>query len=142
MPRGRAGGLRHQRHRAFRRDVIDAVEIQFAVVALLAEGRIGEVDVPVLRDHDIARRVQPLAFPRLGQHLDLAVLIGAGHAPGAGFAGVEPALRVEGIARGAVGIGAKDRDLGAGHPFQQPVARRVAEDQVAVLGPGRPSVKR
>ncbi len=138
MPRGRAGGFRHQRHRAFGRDVIHAMEIEFAVVALLAERRVGEVDVAVARHHDLRRRIELLAFPVVGQHFDLAVLFGAGHAPRARFARVQPALGVEGIARGAVRIGAVDLDLVARNPFQKPVARRIAEDQVAAfLRPGR-----
>ena len=64
MPFGRPVGLRHQRHRAFGRDVIHAVEIQFAVSALLAESRIGEVDVPVARHHDLVRRIQRLPSQR------------------------------------------------------------------------------
>ena len=87
-----ARGLRDQLHGAFRRNVIHAVEIQLAAIGLIAERRIGEVDVPVAAHHDVVRRVQPLAFPLVGQHLDFALLVGARHAARAGLAGVKPAL--------------------------------------------------
>src|ERR1019366_1850749 len=133
------GGFGHQRHRAFRRDVVDAVEVELAVVALFAKGGIGEVDVPIPGDHDLRRSVQALAFPGFGQHLDLAVLIGARDAPRTGFASVQAALSVEGIAGGTVGIGAVDRDRGARHPFEEAITGRVAEDKIAAfLGPCRP----
>ena len=116
--------------------MIDAVEIQLAVVRLFSECGIGEIDVPRFAHYDIAGRIEPLAFPLVGQHFDLALLIGAGHAAQARLAGVETAVGVEGVAAGAMGVRAEDFGGMAGRPFQEAVAGGVAEDQVAIFGPG------
>ena len=84
--------------RPLRWDVVHAVKIQLAMVGLAAESGVGEIDVIVAAHHDVVRRVQALAFPAVGQHLDGALLVRAGHATGPGFAGVQAALAIERVA--------------------------------------------
>ena len=85
-----------------RRKMVDAVEIQVLRVLLISERRIGEIDLAVLADRDVVGRVQPLAFVALGDHFDPALFVGARHAAGVGFAGVQPALRIERVPHRAV----------------------------------------
>ncbi len=54
--------LRHHFDDRLRRDVPDAVEIEFAVIVRAAEGRIGEIDVPVSANHNIVRRIEFLSL--------------------------------------------------------------------------------
>src|SRR5439155_12990505 len=78
-------------------------------LAVDAEQRIGEPDRIVGLDHDVVRRVQPLALELVGQHRDLAVLLGAGDAAGDRvLAGDEAALAVARVAVGVIGVGAED----------------------------------
>ena len=132
-----AGWLGDYRHLTLRSDVIHAVEIQLARIGLVAESRIGEVDVAVFAHYDVVGRVQTLAFPLIGQHFDLALLVGAGHAPGEALAGVEPALRIESVAVGAVGWIAEYGVALAGDELQNLVAWDIAEQQIAFARPGR-----
>src|SRR5207253_6797160 len=75
-------------------------------LAIDAEQRIGEPDRVVGFHHNVVRRVQPLALELVGQHRDLAVLLGAGDAARHRvFAGDEAALAVPGGAVGVIGIG-------------------------------------
>ena len=74
------------------------------MIGLLAERGIGEPDVAVAAGHNIVRSVQALAFPLFGDHFGGALLVDARDAARAGFAGVEPAFGIEGIAAGAVGV--------------------------------------
>jgi len=122
--------------------VIDAVEIQLAVVRLLSECGVGEIDVLRFAHYDIAGRIEPHAFPLVRQHFDLAPLIGAGHAAQARLAGIETAVGVESVAAGAMGVLAEDLGGMAGNPFQEAVAGGVAENQEAILDQAGPSVKR
>jgi len=103
--------------------------------------RIGEIDVARFAHYDIAGRVEPLAFPLVRQHFDLALLVGAGHATQARLAGVETAVGVEGVAAGAMSVRAEDFGGMAGSPFQKAVAG-VSLKSVAIFGPSGPSVKR
>ena len=66
----------------------------------IAEGWIGEVDVAVFTDDDVVRRVQPFAFPLVGQHFPVTFLILPHHAPPFRFAGKHAALRVNRVAVG------------------------------------------
>jgi hypothetical protein len=62
--------------------------------AVDAEQRVGEPDAVVGLDDDVVRRVQALALEAVGQHGDLAVLLGARDAPGDRvLAGDEPPCR-------------------------------------------------
>ena len=111
MPLGRPLRLGDQTHLALGGDVIDAVEIQLARVGLIAESRIGEINLAVLAHHDVVGSVEALALPLLRQHLDLALLVDANHAACLALATVEPALRVEGVTVGVARIFAKDAGL-------------------------------
>src|ERR1051325_8427519 len=106
------------------------------MVGLVAECRIGEVHVSGFANDDIVRRVESLAFPLIGQYLDSAFLVGTGDAAGAGFAGVQTAFTIEGVAAGAIGFLAQNFDLLARNPFQKLITLGIAEDQI----PDRKSV--
>ena len=104
IPRGRPADFATSVIGTFWRDVIHAVEIEFAVFALLPKRGIREVDVPVPATTICDGAFSFLPSQAVGQHLDLAVLFGARDTPGTGFTRVQAALRVEGISRGTVGI--------------------------------------
>ena len=105
-------------------------------LAVDAEQRIGEPDRVVGLDHDVVRRVQPLALELVGQHRDLAVLLGAGDAAGDRMlAGDEPALTVARVAVGVVGVGAEHAGL-AGFlvELHDAVVGDVGKQQIAAFG--------
>ncbi len=135
---GTRGPLRREFHRPLGRNVVDAIEIELAMVLLLAERRVGEIDVFRFADRDAARRVELLAVPFGCDGFDLSVLRRARDAAGAGFASVEAVVSIEGIAARPVGVGAKDLGVMTRDPFEQAVTRDVAEDQiVSDRRPGR-----
>ena len=100
------------------------------MVLLLAERRVGEIDVVRFADRDAAGRVELLSIPLSRDSFDLSVLGGARDAAGAGLARVEAVVRIEGIAAGAMGIGAEDLGVVTGDPLEQSIAGDVAEDQI------------
>ncbi len=120
------------------REVIDAEEIQLAAVLLIAEGRVGEINMPVPPDDDIVGRVQPLAFEFRRQHFGCAVLRRPDHAAGAKLAGVQTALRVEGVAVRSFGDGRVFRYTVAWNEFMEFIRNAVGEQQERILGPDRP----
>ncbi len=101
------------------------------MVLLLAERRVGEVDVVRFADRD------PLgALSFLPSHWSASTsicpfFIGARDAARARLAGVQAALRIEGVAAGAMRIGAENLGVVTGDPFEQAIARDVAEDQIS-----------
>ena len=125
------GPLRGELHRPLGRNMVDAVEIELAMVLLLAERRIGEIDVVRFANRNAAGRVELLSIPLSRDSVDLSVLRGARDAAGAGLTGVEAVVRIEGVAAGAVGIDAKDLGVATGDPLEQSIAGDVAEDQIA-----------
>ena len=121
----------------FRRDVVDAPEIEFLRVGLLAEHGIGEVNVAVLADHDVVGSVQALAFPLLRQYFDVALFIRPGDPAGLALAGVQPAAAVEGVPVRPIGGFAKHLRAFAWHKAVDLAVRHVAEQQVPLVGPHR-----
>ena len=68
--------------------MVNAIERELARISLIAECRIGEVDVPILPDHNVIGSIQSLALPLFGEHFHLALLIQADHTPGLALATV------------------------------------------------------
>ena len=79
----------------------------------------------------------PLALPALGQDFDFPLLVGARDTARMTLAGIQPALRVECVASGAIGIIAEDTGLLARRELEEFVAGNVAKNQVAFPGPSR-----
>ena len=103
--------------------------------AVDAEHRVGEPDAVVGLDDDVVRRVQPLALEAVGQHRDLAVLLGPRHAArDRMLAGDEAALAVARVAVGVVRLGAEDGEAAVLLvELHDPVVRDVADQHVAAL---------
>src|SRR5579875_3648017 len=121
----------------------DSVKIQFARVHCVPECRVCEVHVPVVANHNVVRRVEPLAFPLCGEHLDSALSVRSRDAAGMGLTGVEIALGIEGVAACPAGITAPYCRSGlslflcGGRKLNDPVGGYVGKDQEPGFGPNR-----
>ena len=117
--------------------MIHTEKIQLARIRLIAERRIGEIDVAVFAHHDIVGRIEALAVPLLGQHLHFALLVHAYHTARPALAGIKAPLRIETIAVGAVRIFAKHGGLLARYVFHDLVVGHIAEQKKTLARPRR-----
>ena len=114
-------------------------------VAEDAEWRIGEPDRVVRLHHDVVRRIETLALETVGEHGDLAVLLGARDAARHRvLAGDEASLPVAGVAVGEIGRAAEHRDAAVLFVvLHDPVVGDVAPQQISAIreigGPFRPA---
>src|SRR5262249_10743108 len=134
---GTALWSRQQLHFPLRRDVVDAVKIQLAILQWREQG-IGEISMAVASHDNVVWRIQALALPTLRDHLDLPVLRRASNPAGSVFAGVEPSFAIQGVAVGPVGVLTKHTDALARRVLMDLVRLEVTEEQVSVTRPDRP----
>ena len=101
--------------------------------AIDAEYRVGEPDRVVGLDHDVVGRIEPFAVETVGQHGDLAVVLGTRDATSDRMlAGDQAPLAVTHIAVGVVGALAKHAEAAVGLVvLHDAVVRDVAHQQIA-----------
>src|SRR5215471_9409863 len=104
------------------------------VIAAGAGAVVTEPDRPVRFDDDVVGGGQALALEAVGEHRDRAVVFGAGQPLRIHLAREQAALAVAGVAVGVIRGAAKHADrAGFLLPFQDPVVRDVAPQEVATI---------